>query len=147
MSVLKIQLLRPQAQAPCRQTPGSAGYDIHACLEEAVTIAPGECRAIPSGFAMELENAGLVGLIFARSSLGTRHGVVPANCVGVIDSDYRGEVQVCLRNQSQQPFVVQPGDRIAQLVILPVQTPQVQLCETLDESQRGEGGFGSTGRR
>lgn len=147
MSVLKIQLLRPQAQAPRRQTPGSAGYDIHACLEEAVTIGPGECRAIPSGFAMELADAGLVGLIFARSSLGTRHGVVPANCVGVIDSDYRGEVQVCLRNQSQQPFVVQPGDRIAQLVILPVQTPEVELCQQLGESQRGAGGFGSTGRQ
>ena len=146
MSVLKIQLLRPQAQAPCRQTPGSAGYDIHACLEEAVTIAPGESRAIPSGFAMQLENAGLVGLIFARSSLGTRHGVVPANCVGVIDSDYRGEIGVGVVNLGEEPVTMEPGERVAQLMILPVAQAAFVQAQSLDETDRGAGGFGSTGR-
>ena len=100
---------------------------------------------IPTGLSMQIA-PGFAGFIFARSGLGVRHGIVPANCVGVIDSDYRGEVLVALYNHAEQPFTVRPGDRMAQLVLLPVALPQIEECRTLEESVRGSGGFGSTGR-
>ncbi len=146
MSLLKIKRLHPQARLPQRQTQGSAGHDICACLEQPVTILPGQTEKIPTGFAMELEDSATVALIVARSSLGTKYGVTPANNVGVIDSDYRGEVSVVLRNAGSQPFTVNPGDRIAQMLIVPVLLPQVQEVQELSQTQRGAGGFGSTGR-
>ena len=146
MSILKIKQLSPLSKLPQRQTPGSAGYDIHACLEEPVTILPGEVAKIPTGFAIELENSGYVALIFARSSLGTKFGVTPANNVGVIDSDYRGEANVVLRNAGKAPFTVAPGERIAQMLVVPVDLPQIQEVDQLSQTQRGGGGFGSTGR-
>ena len=143
--MLQIQRLRPTAQLPKNATPGSAGYDLCADLDRPVVIPPRSTVKGPTGLAMAIR-PGLAGFVFARSGLGINHGIVPANCVGVIDSDYRGEVLVGLYNHTDQPFTVQPGDRIAQLVLLPVETPPVEECETLPPTQRGAGGFGSTGR-
>ena len=142
--MLRIKKLRDTAQVPANATPGSAGYDLRADLEGPVQISPGETVTIPTGLAMEIQ-PGYAGFVFARSGLGIRSGIVPANCVGVIDSDYRGEVLVGLYNHSQRPFTVRPGDRVAQLVLMPVHTPEIQVCEELSDSQRGTGGFGSTG--
>lgn len=146
MSVLKIKRLRPDAQLPSRATQGSAGYDLYACIEQPVVIEAGESVKIPTGIAIELESENYVALLFARSSMGTKYGVAPANAVGVIDSDYRGEVCVCLRNYSSTAYTVQPQDRIAQLLVLPVDLPQIEEVEELSDTCRGQGGFGSTGR-
>ena len=129
---------------PQRQTPGSAGYDLAACIDEPVTIPAGGSALLPSGIAIELADSGYVGLVFGRSGLGIKHGIVPANAVGVIDSDYRGEICVGLHNQSAVPFTIHPGDRIAQLVLLPVFTPALREVASLTETERGSGGFGST---
>ena len=110
-----------------------------------MTIPARRTVKIPTGLAMAIE-PGYAGFVFARSGLGIKHGIVPANCVGVIDSDYRGEVIVGLYNHTDEPFVVEPGDRIAQLVLLPVHIPEIEECDELGETSRGEGGFGSTGR-
>lgn len=146
MSVLKIKRLRPDAQLPSRATQGSAGYDLYACIEQPVVIEAGESVKIPTGIAIELESENYVALLFARSSMGTKYGVAPANAVGVIDSDYRGEVCVCLRNYSGTAYTVQPQDRIAQLLVFPVDLPQIEEVEELSDTCRGQGGFGSTGR-
>ncbi len=146
MSVLKIKRLRSDAQLPSRATQGSAGYDLYACIEQPVVIEAGESVKIPTGIAIELESENYVALLFARSSMGTKYGVAPANAVGVIDSDYRGEVCVCLRNYSGTAYTVQPQDRIAQLLVLPVDLPQIEEVEELSDTCRGQGGFGSTGR-
>lgn len=145
MSVLKIKKLRENAKIPYRATEGSAGMDLCACIDEAVTIAPHEIKLIPTGIAIALESADYVALIYARSGLGIKHGIAPANCVGVIDSDYRGEVCVGLINQTKIPFTIMPDERIAQLVIAPVDLPQVEVVDELDDTVRGGGGFGSTG--
>ena len=142
--MLKIKRLRPSAQIPSYATPGSAGLDLCADLDAPVTLEPGGAATIPTGLAVQLE-PGRAGFIFARSGLGVRYGIVPSNCVGVIDSDYRGEILVGLRNQSQEAFVIEPGMRVAQMVILAVETPPLLECEALDGTQRGTGGFGSTG--
>lgn len=142
--MLKIKRLRPSARMPSYATPGSAGLDLRADLDAPVALEPGGAAAIPTGLAMQIE-PGRAGFIFARSGLGVRHGIVPSNCVGVIDSDYRGEILVALRNQSQEAFVIEPGMRVAQMVILAVDTPELLECDTLDDTARGAGGFGSTG--
>ena len=136
--VLKLKKVRPEAQLPQRQTEGAAGYDLCACLDTPVTLAPGEGFSFPTGFAAEIPQ-GLVGLVFCRSGLGVKHGVSLPNCVGVIDSDYRGELIVPLRNFGDNPYT-------AQLVLLPVFLLPVEEVEELSQTQRGEGGFGSTGR-
>ncbi len=146
MSILKIKRLHPQAQLPTRATQGSAGYDLYACIEQAVEILPGQTEKISTGLAIQLESKNEVALIFARSSLGTKYGVAPANAVGVVDSDYRGEVCVCLRNFSDKPYTVQPQDRVAQLLVMPVSLPEIQETQELEDSERGQGGFGSTGK-
>lgn len=143
--MLKLKRLRSSARIPANATPGSAGYDLCADLDSPVTIPARRTVKIPTGLAMAIE-PGYAGFVFARSGLGIKHGIVPANCVGVIDSDYRGEVIVGLYNHTDEPFVVEPGDRIAQLVLLPVHTPEIEECAELGETSRGEGGFGSTGR-
>ncbi len=145
MKALKIQLLRDGAILPRRATAGSAGYDLHACLEAPVTASPGETVKIPTGLAIDLGSPDHAAFVFARSGLAIKHGLVPANCVGVIDSDYRGEVLVGLFNQSSSPYTINPGDRVAQMVILPVLTPELAVCDSLEATQRGDGGFGSTG--
>ena len=145
MEPIKVKRLRDGAILPTYGTPFSAGADLYACLEEPVTILPGETRKIPTGIAMELP-AGTAGLIYARSSLGTKKGLAPANKVGVVDSDYRGEFLIFLHNHGSVPQTVAHGDRVAQLVVTPVFTPGFVESETLSDTLRGDGGFGSTGR-
>lgn len=147
---LKIKALSPKIGTdiplPYYATPGSAAMDLHACLDGAVTIPAGERRVIPTGLAIALPSSDYVALVFARSGLGIKHGVAPANCVGVIDSDYRGEIGVGLVNLSGTPYTVAPGDRIAQLAVVPVVRAALTPVEELDETARGAGGFGSTGK-
>lgn len=131
---------------PFYATPGSAAMDLHACIDEAVTIPAGARRTIPTGIAIALPGPEYVALVYARSGLGIKHGVAPANCVGVIDSDYRGEILVGLQNSGESDFTVRSGDRIAQLMIAPVIQANIQMVDQLDETQRGSGGFGSTGQ-
>ena len=146
---LKIKALSPkigrEIPAPFYATPGSAAMDLHACVDQAVTIPAGGRVVIPTGIAIALPSADFVALVFARSGLGIKFGVAPSNCVGVIDSDYRGEVLVGLQNSGEADYTVQPGDRIAQLMITPVVQARVRLVDELDETERGAGGFGSTG--
>ena len=144
MKQLHVKLLRSNTRMPECKTSGSVGYDVAACLSESVVINPGETKMIGSGFAIALEQ-GYAAFIYARSGLGIKYGIVPANCVGVIDSDYRGEVLVGLRNMSGEPFTVNDGDRIAQMVIVRCEQPELCLSGELGETQRGSGGFGSTG--
>ena len=144
MKNLPVKLLKSNAKLPVRVTEGSVGYDIAACIEDSVIIKPGETKMIGSGFAIALES-GYAAFIYARSGLGIKHGIVPGNCVGVIDSDYRGEVIVGLKNTSDMPFEVKDGDRIAQMVITKCELPEPLITEDLDETPRGAGGFGSTG--
>ncbi len=143
--ILYCKKLRPQAILPLRATSGSAGMDLSACIEEPLTLAPG-CRAlIPTGIAAAIPQ-GAAGMVYARSSLGVKHGIALSNGVGVIDSDYRGEIHVGLCNFSTEPYTIHPGERIAQLVLHPVLLPDIREVEELDSTLRGTGGFGSTGR-
>lgn len=147
---LKIKALSPklgkEIPFPAYATPGSAGMDLRACIDEAVTIPAGERRMVPTGLAIALPGPEWVALVYARSGLAIKHGLAPANCVGVIDSDYRGEIIVALTNLSDESYTVQPGDRVAQLVIMPVTQAQITVVDELDETARGAGGFGSTGK-
>ena len=145
MEPIKVKKLREGAILPTYGTPYSAGADLYACLEESVTILPGETKKIPTGIAMELP-IGTAGLIYARSSLGTKKGLAPANKVGVVDSDYRGEFLIFLHNHGAEPQIIAHGDRVAQLVVTPVFTPGFVESEILSDTLRGDGGFGSTGR-
>ena len=145
MNPIRVKKLHPNAILPTYGSPEAAGADLYACLEESVTIAPGETYWIPTGLALEVPK-GYAGLIYARSSMGAKRGLAPANKVGVIDSDYRGEIRVVLLNHSKQPQTVCPGERIAQLLITPVRTPAYEESDSLDETSRGSNGFGSTGR-
>ena len=147
MSVLKIKKLRDDAKIPFRATDGSAGMDLYACIDEAVEIMPHEIRVIPTGIAIELESADYVAYIYARSGLALKNGLAPANCVGVTDSDYRGEICVGLLNQTEKAFTVNPEERIAQMVISPVILPTIEVVDELSNTQRGAGGFGSTGKK
>ena len=141
---IKIQKLSNSAKTPEIQTSGSAGADIHACIDKEVIIRPGETIKIPTGIAMAIPS-GYGGFIFARSGLASKKGLAPANKVGVVDSDYRGEVMVALHNHSNDIATITPGERIAQIAILPVILPVFEEAESLDETERGNGGFGSTG--
>lgn len=147
---LKIKALSPkigkEIPTPFYASPGAAAMDLHACIDEDVVIPAGWRKVIPTGIAIALPSPDYVALIFARSGLGVKHGIAPANCVGVIDSDYRGELLVGLQNSSDSDFVIHPADRIAQLMITPVIQAQISMVEELDDTLRGEGGFGSTGR-
>ena len=146
---LKIKALSPkigkEIPVPFYASAGAAAMDLHACLDEAVTIPAGGRKLIPTGIAIALPDPGYVALIFARSGLGIKHGIAPANCVGVIDSDYRGEIMVGLQNSGDADYTIQPADRIAQMMITPVLQANVELVEELDDTARGAGGFGSTG--
>lgn len=145
MSVIPVKKLRPNAILPTYGSAEAAGADLYACLEEEITIAPGETYFVPTGLALEVPR-GCAGLIYARSSMGAKRGLAPANKVGVIDSDYRGEVRVVLLNHGSQPQTIQPGERIAQMIITPVLTPVYEEVEDLSDTDRGTGGFGSTGK-
>lgn len=131
--------------APFYATHGAAAMDLHACLDDAVVVPAGGRKVIPTGIAIALPDAGYVALVFARSGLGIKYGIAPANCVGVIDSDYRGEILVGLQNSGDSDYTIQPGDRIAQLMITPVVQAEVSFVDSLDSTERGAGGFGSTG--
>ena len=142
---LKIQRLTPTAALPERATGQSAGLDLRADIGQAVTLPPGGASVFPTGLAIALPGR-TVGLIFGRSGLGIKHGIAPSNAVGVIDADYRGEIRVGLTNHSDKPYTIEPGERIAQLVVTPVLLPEIAEVASLDETARGAGGFGSTGR-
>ena len=141
---VRIKKLKPNAAIPTYGSKYAAGADLYACIDSAVSIQPGETHLIPTGLAMELPE-GYAGLIYARSGLASKKGLAPANKVGVIDSDYRGEVLVALHNHSTVAAVVEPGERIAQLVITPYVVGLFEEADELSETVRGEGGFGSTG--
>ena len=145
MSTIRVKKLSPHAILPTYGSAGAAAADLYACLEAPVTIAPGETVFIPTGLSVEIP-AGCAGLIYARSSMGTKRGLAPANKVGVIDSDYRGEIKVVLLNHSGATQTVAPGERIAQMIITPVLTPAYEEVEELTDTDRGTGGFGSTGK-
>jgi dUTP pyrophosphatase len=131
---------------PRYETPGSAGVDLRACLDQEIVLFPGKTIKVPTGWAVQLPDSQAVALVFARSGLAARYQVALTNGVGVIDSDYRGEIQVLLSNNGAEPFVINHGDRIAQMVFLPVRRAEFEVSEVLDDTLRGEGGFGSTGR-
>ena len=143
---LKIKKLRPGARIPSRGSAQSAGYDLYACLEESVTIAPGETKGIGTGLSLALPEGWFAG-IFARSGLAVKQGLRPANCVGVCDADYRGEYIVPLFNDSNVPRTVEDGERVAQLILLPCASLTFEETEELPGTDRGAGGFGSTGTK
>lgn len=147
---LKIKALSPklgkEIPFPAYATPGSAGMDLRACIDAPVTVEPGQRVSVPTGFAIALPDPGWVALIYARSGLAVKHGIAPANCVGVVDSDYRGEIVVVLQSYAGENYTIQPGERVAQMVITPVAQADITLVDELDETERGAGGFGSTGR-
>ncbi len=132
---------------PAPATGGSAGADLRACLDEALELAPGDCHLIPTGIAIHLDDPDLAALILPRSGLGHKHGIVLGNLVGLIDSDYQGELMISCWNRGQSPFRIEPGDRIAQLVIVPVVPATFEVVDRFTGSSRGAGGFGHTGTR
>ena len=147
---LRIKALSPKIGTdiphPFYATAGAAAMDLHACVDAPVVIPARGRAVIPTGLAIALPSADYVALVYARSGLGIKHGIAPANCVGVIDSDYRGEIMVGLQNSGDTDYTVQPADRIAQLMIAPVLRPELELVDELDDTDRGAGGFGSTGK-
>ena len=145
MNSVNVKLLRPNAKMPTYGTEFSAGADLYACLDTAAEIAPGKTVAVPTGIAMEIP-VGYAGLVYARSGMATKRGLAPANKVGVVDSDYRGELLVMLHNHGTETQTVEPGERVAQLVITPVLTPAFEQVSELTDTVRGSGGFGSTGK-
>lgn len=144
--VLKIKRFNELAKLPTYGTEYAAGCDLYAAIDEEVTLSPGETKLIPTGLGMEIP-IGLVGLVFARSGISIKRGLAPANKVGVIDSDYRGEIMVALYNQSNQEQTIEKGERIAQFVLVPYIQAEFEEVESLDETVRGNGGFGSTGTK
>lgn len=145
MDVIRVKKLNPNAILPTYGSVEAAGADLYACLESPVTIEPGETVWIPTGIALEVPK-GCAGLVYARSSMGVKRGLAPANKVGVIDSDYRGEIRVVLLNHGNQTQTVEHGERVAQFLITPVVTPAYMEVESLSDTDRGAGGFGSTGK-
>ena len=145
MEPIRVKILRQGALLPAYPIKEAAGADLYACLEQSVTIAPGETAFIPTGIALEVPK-GCAGLIYARSGMACRRGLAPANKVGVVDSDYRGEITVVLYNHGQTVQTIGNGERIAQFVITPVLTPVYEVAESLTDTQRDGGGFGSTGK-
>ena len=150
MHIVKVKILDARIgkefPLPQHATPGSAGMDLRACLKEPLTLAPGDTALIPSGIAIHLDDPGYAAVLLPRSGLGHKHGIVLGNLVGLIDSDYQGEVQVSCWNRGKESFTVQPGERIAQMVILPVVQARFEVVSEFEESKRGTGGFGHSGK-
>ena len=146
MNTIRVKKLHPAAKLPTYGSAEAAGADLYACLDETVTVLPGESVFVPTGIAMEVP-VGCAGLIYARSGLACKRGLAPANKVGVVDSDYRGQIVVVLHNHGSQPQTIENGERIAQMIITPVWTPPYEEAEELSGSERGAGGFGSTGTK
>ncbi len=149
MTTIELKLLdaRMAAFLPAYATPGSAGLDLRASLDAPLVIEPGQAKLIPTGLAMHLGDPGFAAMLLPRSGLGHKHGIVLGNLVGLIDSDYQGPLMVSCWNRGHEPFTVQPMDRIAQMVIVPVVQARFRLVDEFAESSRGEGGFGSTGKQ
>jgi len=149
MKKLDVKVLdeRIRANLPAYATAGSAGLDLRACVDEPLTLRPGESALIPSGLAIHLGDPGLAAIVIPRSGLGHKHGIVLGNLVGLIDSDYQGQLMVSCWNRGKEPFVVNPLERIAQLVVVPVVQVELNVVDAFAESARGAGGFGSTGKR
>ena len=149
MRTVKTRILDPRLGTefplPQHATEGSAGIDLRACLDEPLTLEPGQTELLPTGMAIHLEDPALAAMILPRSGLGHKHGVVLGNLVGLIDSDYQGQLMVSCWNRGITPFTVQPGERIAQLVLVPVVQAKLELVESFEESARGDGGFGHSG--
>ena len=145
MDSIRVKMIRCGARLPTYGSAQAAGADLYACLEDTVTIAPGETVFIPTGIALEVP-VGYAGLIYARSGMACKRDLAPANKVGVVDSDYRGEITVVLHNHGQNPQKVENGERIAQFVITPVLTPVYEIAKELTDTVRRDGGFGSTGK-
>ena len=143
---MKIKKVRENAKVPQRATGGSAGLDLCACIDAPITLNGGETALIPTGVAIALPSAEYGAFVFPRSGIAIKHGIGLLNSVGVIDSDYRGEIMVGVINQVKESYTIEPGERIAQMVIMPVSTMPVVEVDELDETSRGAGGFGSTGR-
>ena len=142
---IKILDLRLKDQMPAYATSGSAGLDLRACIEAPLTLHPGETVLVPSGLAIHLADPGLAAIVIPRSGLGHKHGIVLGNLVGLIDSDYQGQVFVSCWNRGREPFALNPMERIAQLVVVPVMQVKLNVVDSFEESARGAGGFGSTG--
>ena len=153
MHRIDVKILDPRLKdssgeyAPHYATPGSAGLDLRACIEAPLTIAPGETHLVPTGMAIHLADPGLAAMILPRSGLGHKHGIVLGNLVGLIDSDYQGQIFVSTWNRGKEAFTLNPLDRLAQLVVVPVIQVAFNVVEDFDESHRGESGFGSTGHQ
>ena len=147
---LKVRILDARIGAafplPAYATSGSAGLDLRACLDGPVALEPGRAQLIPTGLAIHIEDPGLAAVILPRSGLGHKHGIVLGNLVGLIDSDYQGQLMVSCWNRGQEPFTIQPGERIAQLVVVPVVQVALEVVEDFTDSARGAGGFGHSGR-
>ncbi len=148
MQSIDIRILddRLKQQPPAYATSGSAGLDLRACLEAPINLAPGHTTLVPTGIAIHLADPGLAAMILPRSGLGHKHGIVLGNLVGLIDSDYQGQIFVSVWNRGHDHFTIQPMERVAQLVVVPVLQVGFNVVESFDESDRGEGGFGSTGK-
>lgn len=146
MEVLRIKKVKDNAKVPERATGGSAGLDLCACIDAPITLDAGETALIPTGIAIALPSAEFGAFVFPRSGIAVKHGIGLLNSVGVIDSDYRGEIMVGVINQIKTPYTIQPGERVAQMVVMPVSMMPVEEVEELDVTARGAGGFGSTGK-
>ena len=150
MKKLQVKLLDPRIgnefPLPEYATPGSAGLDLRACLDSTLTLEPGQTELIPTGLSIHIEDPGLCAMILPRSGLGHKHSIVLGNLVGLIDSDYQGQLFVSCWNRGQTTFEVKPGERIAQLVLVPVVQAEFEVVDEFSDSHRGEGGFGSSGR-
>ncbi|KPA53537.1 deoxyuridine 5'-triphosphate nucleotidohydrolase [Photobacterium leiognathi subsp. mandapamensis] len=150
MNSIDLKILDPRVgnefPLPAYATEGSAGLDLRACLDEALTVAPGETHLVPTGLAIHIGDPNLAATILPRSGLGHKHGIVLGNLVGLIDSDYQGQLMVSVWNRGDTTFTIEPGDRIAQLVFLPVVQAQFNIVEDFNSTERGEGGFGHSGR-
>ena len=153
MSMKKLQVkildsrIGDQFPLPAYATEGSAGLDLRACLDEAVTLEPGQTELLPTGLAIHIEDPSLCAMILPRSGLGHKHGIVLGNLVGLIDSDYQGQLFVSAWNRGQTTFTVEPGERIAQMVLVPVVQAEFEVVDEFTSTDRGEGGFGSSGRK
>ena len=148
MTQIDVRILDPRLKAnmPQYATAGSAGLDLRACIEDTISINPGETTLVPGGIAIHIADPGLAAVVLPRSGLGHKHGIVLGNLVGLIDSDYQGQIFVSVWNRGSEPFELKPLERIAQLVVVPVVQVSFNVVDTFDESERGAGGFGSTGK-
>jgi len=148
MKKLDVKILDPRMrdQLPHYATAGSAGIDLRACIDQPITLAPGQTELVPTGIAIHVGDPGLAAVILPRSGLGHKHGIVLGNLVGLIDSDYQGQIFVSMWNRGNVPFVLNPMERLAQLVVVPVAQVELNVVDDFDESSRGAGGFGSTGK-